>query len=82
MIHDLKEKHTYSIHNLPFHYIMTTIEVQNQDTMDERVFPFTLSQMFPLPPSYNCGHKLIQTLGELVGITYYINPKAIGLIYY
>jgi hypothetical protein len=46
---------------MPFHYIMTTIEVQNQDKMDEIVLPFTLSQVFPLLPSYNCGHNLIQT---------------------
>jgi hypothetical protein len=38
---------------------MTTIEIQNQDTMDEKVFPFTLNQVFPLPPSYIHGHNFI-----------------------
>jgi hypothetical protein len=60
---------------------MTTIGVQNQDTMDEKIFPFTLNQVFSLPP-YNCGHNLIQTLGKLVGITFYINQEVVGLTYY
>jgi hypothetical protein len=47
------QKQTHIFHTqFAFHYIMTTIEIQNHDTTDERIFPFTLNQVFPLPPSY------------------------------
>jgi hypothetical protein len=47
------QKQTHIFHTqFAFHYIMTTIEIQNHDTTDEIIFPFTLNQVFPLPPSY------------------------------